>query len=599
MLRVLRQDLLLALCFSSFGFCVGQSADNKAPATLPGAPPLKVTATAQSAVTPQNPGSGTSSSSSLTMKSDSAALLPNPVGEALSLYRKGSLSAAIEKYQLILQDNPKSPEAYAGLTRIYLKQGNVSLAAETVKKGLVTVTDPAGLHVALGEVYFRQGKIGEAEQEWVNIINSGHADARAHLGLARVRNAISMYGKGKTSIDKAHELDPSDPDIERYWAETLRSRERIKYLEMYLNGPNNDDAEKRAATQRYLDYLKARANEPRRSCHLVSKITSTETPLVQLLTDPTHLRGYALTVKMNDHKARLMLDTGASGILIDRGLAEKAGVTRISETRISGIGDKGSKSGYVGLASSIKIGELEFQDCPVEVLENRSVVGEEGLIGADVFEDFLVDINFPKEKLQLSELPRRPEDKSAPASLRTDADEGDLSGSSSHQANNSAASTIEKPASAANSRFHDAYIAPEMKSYTRIFRFGHELLMPTKIGDAPLKLFLLDTGSLGNEITPAAAREITKVHGDSDTKVEGVSGAVKKVYSANKAIIQFSRVRQENLDMLSIDLTSISENTGTEVSGILGFAMLRFLDLKIDYRDGLVDCSYDPKFWGR
>ena len=123
--------------------------------------------------------------------------------------------------------------------------------------------------------------------------------------------------------------------------------------------------------------------------------------------------------------------------------------------------------------------------------------------------------------------------------------------------------------------------------------------MPTKIGDAPLKLFLLDTGSLGNEITPAAAREITKVHGDSDTKVEGVSGAVKKVYSANKAIIQFSRVRQENLDMLSIDLTSISENTGTEVSGILGFAMLRFLDLKIDYRDGLVDCSYDPKFWGR
>ncbi len=600
MRRVLRLDLLLAVCFFSIGFCVGQSADSKPTASLPVAAPIQAAApSAQSAVTPQGPGSGAQAASPLTVKSDAAALLPNPVGEALSLYRKGSFSAAIEKYQHILQDNPKSPDAYTGLTRIYLKQGNVSLAADTVTKGLLAATNSSGLHVALGEVYFRQGKIAEAEQEWVNVINSGRGDARAYLGLARVRNAISMYGKGKTLIDKAHNLDPNDPDIERDWAETLRSSERIKYLETYLNGPNNDDAEKRAATQRYLDYLKARANEPRRSCHLVGKVTSTETPLVRLLIDPTHLRGYGLTVKVNDHKANLMLDTGASGILIDRGLAEKAGIRRLSETRISGIGDKGSKSGYVGLASSIKIGELEFQDCPVEVLDKRSVVGEEGLIGADVFEDFLVDVNFPKEKLRLSELPRRPEDKSAPASLRTDADEGDDSGASSHEANNAVASSSEKPASAANSRFHDAYIAPEMKSYTRIFRFGHELLMPTKIGDAPLKLFLLDTGSLGNEITPAAAREITKVHGDSDTKVEGVSGAVNKVYSANKAIIQFSRVRQENLDMLSIDLTSISESTGTEVSGILGFTTLRFLDVKIDYRDGLVDCAYDPKFWGR
>jgi hypothetical protein len=34
---------------------------------------------------------------------------------------------------------------------------------------------------------------------------------------------------------------------------------------------------------------------------------------------------------------------------------------------------------------------------------------------------------------------------------------------------------------------------------------------------------------------------------------------------------------------------------GTEVSGFLGFGMLRVLDLKLDYRDGLVDFEYDPK----
>jgi hypothetical protein len=33
---------------------------------------------------------------------------------------------------------------------------------------------------------------------------------------------------------------------------------------------------------------------------------------------------------------------------------------------------------------------------------------------------------------------------------------------------------------------------------------------------------------------------------------------------------------------------------GTEISGTLGFGMLFMLDIRIDYRDGLVDFSFDP-----
>src|SRR5271169_7147035 len=46
----------------------------------------------------------------------------NTLGEALSLYRKGDFTAAIAKYQDLLQKNPRSPDAYAGLVRVYLKQ---------------------------------------------------------------------------------------------------------------------------------------------------------------------------------------------------------------------------------------------------------------------------------------------------------------------------------------------------------------------------------------------------------------------------------------------------------------------------------------------
>jgi tetratricopeptide (TPR) repeat protein len=518
----------------------------------------------------------------------------DPLSEAKGFYRKGDFDRAIQKYQELLRERPNSPDACAGLTRVYLKKKDVGRAYDTVTKGLQVVDSPL-VRVALGEVYFRQGKIPEAEREWINVINAGHQDARAYLGLARVRWALSMYKSVWTLIDKAHQLDPTDPEIRKLWVGKLSRAERIKYLEEYLAGETNDDAETRAAMQHYLEYLKARAKDPRSACHLVSEATTTETKLVRLLVDPTHLRGYGLSVMVNGERSKLLLDTGGSGILINRNLAEKAGLTKLSDTDIGGIGDKGNKSGYMALANSLKIGELEFQGCPVEVLEQRSVTGEDGLIGADVFSAFLVDIDFPNEKLHLGPLPKRPEETATKITLQTERDESDSP--EEEPAGNAGETTFTKSAAAPHSGPHDRYIAPEMKSYTQVFRFGHHLLVPTLIGDAPVKLFVLDTGAFSNLISLTAAREVTNVHGDPRTRVKGISGSVKDVYRADKAVIQFGHLRQENQDLVAFDLTHMSDRIGTEASGILGFAMLRLLDIKIDYRDGLVDFSYDPKRW--
>src|SRR5438093_10439204 len=102
-----------------------------------------------------------------------------------------------------------------------------------------------------------------------------------------------------------------------------------------------------------------------------------------------------------------------------------------------------------------------------------------------------------------------------------------------------------------------------MKSYTQVYRFGHQVLVPTLIGDASLKLFLLDTGGFNNLISPGAATEVTKVHGDSSTIVEGISGSVQKVYSAEKAVIQFGEPRQEIQDLLAFELTQLRDSTRT------------------------------------
>ena len=521
-----------------------------------------------------------------------SAARPDALREAKEFYRKGDFDHAIRKYQQLLQERPNSADVYAGLTRVYLKKKDVKQAADTIAKGLHAADSPI-TRVALGEVNFRQGNIAAAEQEWASVINSGHQDARAYMGLARVRWAVSNYKSGWSMIDKAHQADPTDPEIHSLWVGKLNRAEKIKYLQQYLAGETNDDAETRAGMQQYLNYLNAMAKDPRDACQLASETTTTETRLLPILADVNsrHLRGYGISVSVNGEKSKLLLDTGASGILINRNLAERAGVRKLSDTEIRGIGDKGGKSGHMGIANSLKIGEFEFRDCPVDVLEQRSVTGEDGLIGADVFAAFLVDIDFPNEELRLSELPKRPEEPAPKISLQTDRDNSNAPGEGR--------SEKEPGGPAKNASRHsgsqDRYISPEMKSYTQVYRFGHNLLVPTLIGDASVKLFVLDTGSASNLISPSAASEVTKVHGDPSMIIKGLSGSVKDVYRADKAVIQFGHLRQENQDLVAVDLTNVSEGIGTEASGILGFAMLHFLDIKIDYRDGLIDFSYHPK----
>ena len=61
-----------------------------------------------------------------------------------------------------------------------------------------------------------------------------------------------------------------------------------------------------------------------------------------------------------------------------------------------------------------------------------------------------------------------------------------------------------------------------------------------------------------------------------------------------KATLRFGNLQQPNLEIVTFDLSTLCRHTGPELSGFLGFAMLRQLELELD-RDGLVDLDYDPK----
>jgi tetratricopeptide (TPR) repeat protein len=515
-----------------------------------------------------------------------------PLARADDFLRKGSFDQAIAGYNEVLKSDPQSGAAYAGIVRCYLKQDNVHNAAEWLAKGLQANSEDPRLKEAEGELLFRQGSIVESEHIFVQLINSGKAPARAYLGLARISSATALYAREHRLLLRAHELDPGDPDIQRVWLRSLPRADRVKALEADLAETRGDDAETTHSIGGNLEMLKARQAASDATCHMVSDVSATETDLRPLLRDASHLRGLGLPVVVNGQKSTLKFDTGAGGILIHSGLAERAGLKRLSDTHIGGIGDQGLAKGYRAVAQSIRIGKLEFLNCVVEVVDKRSVVEEEeGLIGADVFERFLIEIDFPNRKLNLSPLPPRPGELPAKPSLAIDEEKS--SSESDPNPANSPASTPPAP------RYFDRFIGPEMKTYTPVLRFGHMLLVPTKINGVSLKLFLIDSGAFNNLITPDAAREVTKVHEKDDMTVKGVSGKVNKLYDTGTVVLEFGGLLQKNVDMGAFDFSNISRSVGTEISGTIGFPVFLFLKLRIDYRDALVDFELVPNPWVR
>ena len=381
--------------------------------------------------------------------------------------------------------------------------------AEAAAQKSLTLSEnlPTG-HSALGEVYFRQGRFPEAERQFLTPLKAGIPDPRAYYGEARLGWISSNYKHGKQLIDKTHALAPEDTEVQAFWRMTLPRNAQTDDPVANLHG---DSAANLGAKDKPVEPLKISEGDGaarETACRLVTTATSTEAPLERLMLNYEFFRGFGLKVAVNGTASTLMLGTGASSITINTKMAQKPVCGVFKDTKILGIGDAGAAAGYFAMADSIQVGGLEFKGCKILVLDKKRSMGEDGFIGSDVFQSFLVEINFPDEKLKFSELPKSPEASEQPLGL--------FSG-------------VYAPFG-----LRDRYIAPEMQSYERVYRIGHDLFLPTYVNTtANTRLFLLDTGSYDINLNVDFARQITRVHNDDFTTVKGINGLVKNVYSAD------------------------------------------------------------------
>jgi len=526
-----------------------------------------------------------------TAQPDPTAVLAN----AQSLYRKGSFDQALARYNEVLKIDPHSGDAYAGIVRSYLKQDKVHEADDALRKGLHADPGRPDLKVAEGELLFRQGEIPEAGKLFDEVITAPPSpaqpnvppNARAYLGAARVAGASTMYARAHILIRRAHAIDPSDPDIQKEWTQTLSTADRIKSLEHYLSQTTNDDTDARRSLKGSLDFLKASQFTQSGGCRQVSEVTSTDTILTRVQSRSGNAQGSGVHVTINGQDSELLLDTGAPGILITSKLASQAGLKLVSDIPMTGVGDKPDVQAHIAYANSIRIGKLEFQNCRVHVVD-RLQAAVDGIIGTDVFSQFLIEMDFPSSVLRLSPLPPRPGETPSKAYLKT----SDQDPSEEPEAKPPGGSGAAPQSEVSTSKYFDRDIAPEMHSYVQVFRVGHMLLVPTKINEGPEKLFLLDSGSFDNTIALEAAQEVTKIHRAPRIEVKGIKGDVKKVYVADRVVLDFGHLRQTVPNMVAIDMSRVSRQAGTEVSGTFGMVMLGLLKVRLDYRDALADFQY-------
>ncbi len=492
----------------------------------------------------------------------------NPPSEAAKALLAADFAKAESLYRADLTKTPGDAESVEGLVHALLGQQKTQEAADAVKAALAAAPNSAPLLTLSGEVQFRQGEPWAVEPVVLASYKLDPCNPRTRLLYARFAMVNSRYATARQQLGLAHQFDPEDAEIRAAWIQTLPLDQRIKETEAALAAPEQPGTAAATQMRADLERWKKQAAEPLRACLLVSKTPPVDIPFIDLkgFSGPyganSH-RAYGLDVALNGNSTRLQLGAGEGGLTLYRPAAERAGLKRITASEPGG---PMGKSTYTAGADSIKIGNMEFQNCTVKVVDGSGPFDDgDGTIGMDVFSDSLVTLDYPMHKVKLGPLPLRTGETAAPAlRLRTTSDAVD----------------------AADASAADRFIAPEMKDYTQIYRVGDSLILPAALNAAKVKLFVLDLGADATSVAPAVAREVSKV---SEKMIFG-----QKALVADEITFNFAHLSQKVNGVVAVDTSMATRGTGMEISGSIGANTFSVLIMHIDYRDGLVKFEYIP-----
>lgn len=464
------------------------------------------------------------------------AIAPHPLSPAEKDYSDGYYAQAQQLFAQALQQDPHDSSLAAKNIEALLHLDKVGEAAHELSMALAANPSSAAILTAQAEVQMRQGQPWLAEKSLDLATAADPCYAKIHLVRSQLDRIDSKYVSERAELQTAYQLDLTDPDILMSWSRIIPAAEEVEGTVKALAGAGNIDADTRAKAESAVHRIMPLLSEDSQTCKGLPTAPSASVPLLPSRDDGKHVDGFRIEVKFPKGTARLLLDTGASGLFISKTLADQNGFAR-------GLG----APMQTVQADSVQIGPLEFHDCMVGVSDIPFPGNADGFIGTDILASYLITIDPREEKLKLDPLPPQsgviPEDR--PTS-------GELAG------------------------------------YEPVYHRRQYLLVPVTVDNKVRKLFALDTGMRMSAMASETA------HAASDTKLnftnslQTKSGQPVQVYRDSFDLQFAGRSLDRQSRILSFEPSAIDHNAGFDVGGMLGFDIIGQFVTHLDYRDGLV-----------
>jgi len=441
----------------------------------------------------------------------------------------------------------------AGQLLLLLPLTAASAAELRETAGLREGSHDSGSICLLGDMYFRQAKFQKAEQCYREAAGMDPENARAHFGLGRIARLQFQRKAAREDFATAFRLDSRDPDILLAYSEYASDPQvRASLFTTFLAVVEPEDPRipdvlaklqiDKAAGSRTLNRLAS----PYRGYRLKMA------PFFPANSTPS---GAVLRVSLNGSKSlRLVFDTGAKGVVVSDRSVRDLGLEFIVDSQIGGLGASALKTARVALADSLSIEDFRLENCLIEVTEQSIFPGVDGIIGADVFQEFLLRLDAWAQQLELLPFP----DHVPAMENRPDPWLG-----------------------------YDAPLEARRAAFTPAYRIGHLLAVHSAVDGKGDGLFVLDTGSAYNSVSPALLCNLRQTA--SGISLRGAQGTVRTMLAASPVEFRLSGgPRLSDPNVIALDLDAMSRKEGVKISGLLGYSAISRLALTIDYRRGMV-----------
>jgi len=435
-----------------------------------------------------------------------------------------------------------------------MQTGQISDAQRLIRSAIAASPADPQLLCLQGDVLFRQSKFDQAEEAYRAALTLSPRSARAHLGLGRLDQLRFRHKGAREHFVTAYHVDWRDPDIVLAYSRLVPDLEARKVLlrNFIALAPNEDRLQREDALARLEMEERLGTRAPGT---LDSPYKDYRLPLESFFAPNGEASGLLLKASINRGKPlRLLVDTGADGILVTSKAIRNLGLERLTQSQISGLGRQDAANGLVMLARTVEMDDFRLQDCVLQVVDGELAPGTDGIIGANVFQEFLIRLDARSKVLSLDPFSNRAE---------------------------------------AAVRFSDPWLHYEGEAcracdhLNPVFRVGHLLLLRARLDGRQDGYFLLDSGSAYSAISPNLA---SSWRGRTSHLV-GARGSLDGASQLRPVRLDVGTARLADFSPVSFDFSGMSRQEGVEISGIVGFSAVSKAVVTINYRDGLVGFS--------